>query len=113
MFKVAFRVVYRINGRCSRHPGYNPVKDAQGGIKGGCEECQALFRAYRAYLAFREAIEEFQSTVQRSITNKQARGRSGDVRRPFAPELSLPSTRRRTRGNGDAIAPEVISESYK
>jgi hypothetical protein len=113
MFKMAFRVVYRIKGRCSRHPAYNPVKDDQGGIKGGCEECQALFRAYRAYLAFREAIEEFETTVQLFITNKQARGRSGDVHRSFAPELSLPSTRRRTQGNGDAIVPEVLSESGK
>jgi hypothetical protein len=40
MFKVAFRVAYRIKGRCSRHPSYNPVKDEQGGIKGGC----GLFR---------------------------------------------------------------------
>ena len=24
MFKVAFRVVYRIKGRCSRHPADNP-----------------------------------------------------------------------------------------
>jgi hypothetical protein len=43
MFKMAFRVVCRIKGRCSRHPAYNPVKDEQGGIKGGCEECHALF----------------------------------------------------------------------
>jgi hypothetical protein len=111
MFKMAFRVVYRIKGRCSRHPAYNPVKDEQGGIKGGCEECQGLLNAYRAYLAFREAIEEFETTVQLFITNKQARGRSGNIRRAFAPELSLPSMRRRTRGNGDAIAPEVLSES--
>ena len=81
---MAFRVVYRIKGRCSRHPAYNPVKDEQGGIKGGCEECHALFRAYRAYLAFREAIEEFETTVQLFITNKQARGRSGEVRRASA-----------------------------
>jgi len=97
MFNMAFRVVYRIKGRCSRHPAYNPVKDEQGGIKG----------AYRAYLAFREAIEEFETTVQLFITNKQARGRSGEVRRAFASDLSLPSTQRRARGNGDTIAPEV------
>ena len=34
MFKVAFRLVYRIRGRCSRHPAYNPAKDEQAGIKG-------------------------------------------------------------------------------
>jgi hypothetical protein len=35
MFKRAFRLVYRVRGRCSRHPAYNPAKDAQAGIKGG------------------------------------------------------------------------------
>ena len=113
MFKMAFRVVYRIRGRCSRHPAYNPVKDEQGGIKGGCEDCHALFRAYRAYLAFREAIEEFETTVQLFITDKQARGKSGNVPRAPASELSEPSTRRRTRGIGDSITPEVLSESRK
>ena len=112
MFKLAFRVVYRIKGRCPRHPAYNPVKDEQGGIKGGCEECQSLFRAYRAYLQqVHEAIEEFETTVQFFITNKQARGRNGDARRAFAPELSLPPTRRHISGNGEAFAPEVLSES--
>jgi hypothetical protein len=111
MFKVAFRVVYRIRGRCSRHPAYNPVKDEQGGIKGGCEECYALFHAYRAYLTFREAIVEFETTVQSFITNKQARGRSGDVPRTFAPAVSLRSTRRHPQGNSDPLAPEVLLES--
>jgi hypothetical protein len=110
MFKVAFRVVYRIRGRCSRHPAYNPVKDEQGGIKGGCEECHALLRAYRAYLAFREAIEEFETTAQLFITDKQARGKSGNVTRASASEWSSPLTRRRTRGIGASIAPEVLSE---
>jgi hypothetical protein len=76
-----------------RHPAYNPVKDDQGGIKGGCEECHALFHAYRAYLAFCEAIEEFETTVQLFITNKQARGKSGDVTRASAPEVLSESSR--------------------
>jgi hypothetical protein len=105
MFKVAFRIVYRIKGRCSRHPAYNPVKDEQGGIKGECEECHALFRAYRAYLAFREAIEEFETTVQLF--------KSGNGPRASASQLSFPSTRRRKRGIGNSIAPEVLSESRK
>ena len=111
MFKMAFRVVYRIKGRCSRHPAYNPVKDEQGGIKGGCQECYALLNAYRAYLAFREAIEKFETTVQPFITNKKARGRSVNGSRTSAPELSLPVARRRTPANGNLIAPEAPSES--
>jgi len=111
MLKVAFRLVYRIRGRCSRHPAYNPVKDEQEGIKGGCEECYALFHAYRSYLALRKAIVEFETTVQSFITNKQARGKSADVHRADAPAVSLRSARRRTEGNGDELALEVLPES--
>ena len=113
MFKMAFRIVYRIKGRCSRHPAYNPVKDEQGGIKGGCEECYALLQTHRAYLTFRESIVEFETTVHSFITNKQARGRSGDVPLASAPAVSLRSRRRRTEKYGDEIAPEVLSESRK
>jgi hypothetical protein len=111
MLKVAFRVVYRIKGRCSRHPAYNPVRDEQGGIKGGCEECYALFHAYRSYITLREAIVDFETTVHSFITNKQSRGRTGDVPRAFAPAVSLRSTPRRPQGNGDALALEVLPES--
>jgi len=114
MFKMAFRVVYRINGRCSRHPAYNPVKDEQEGIKGGCKECYALLIAYRAYLAFREAIEEFETTVQPLlVTNKKARGNCVDVFRAFTPEWSLLHAQRCAPGNCNSIAPEVPSESRK
>jgi hypothetical protein len=113
MFKMAFRVVYRINGRCSRHPAYNPVKDEQEGIKGGCKECYALLIAYRAYLAFREAIKEFETAVQPLITNKKARENSVYGDHAPAPESSLPVARWRTSENGNLFAPEVRSESRK
>jgi hypothetical protein len=71
MFKVAFRLVYRIRGRCSRHPAYNPVKDEQAGIKGGCQECYGLFQAYRACLTLREAIGAFETTVHSFITTSR------------------------------------------
>jgi hypothetical protein len=89
------------------------VKDEQEGIKGGCKECYALLIAYRAYLAFREAIKEFETTVQLLLTNKKVRGKSADGPRSSTPELSLPVVRRRTPGNGSSIAPEVPSESRK
>ena len=114
MFNMAFRVVYRIRGRCSRHPAYNPVKDEQVDIKGGCNECEALLDAYRAYLAFREAIEEFETTVQLLlVAKKKAREKSIDVPQASAPELSLPLAQRCTPGNGNLIASEVPSESRK
>jgi hypothetical protein len=113
MFNMAFRVVYRIKGRCSRHPAYNPVKDEQGGIKGECPACYELLNAYRAYLAFREAIERFVTKVQPFITTKKARGGGAKGPRTSAPELSLPVALRRTPANGNLIAPEALSESRK
>ena len=111
---MAFRVVYRIKGRCSRHPAYNPVEDEQGGNKGGCNECEALLNAYRACLAFREAIEEFETAVQLLlVTNKKARGKGVDFFRAFTPELSVSHAQRCTQGNCKSIAPEVPPESCK
>ena len=104
MFKMAVRVAYRIEGRCSRHPAYNPMKDEQGGIKGECPACYELLNAYRAYLAFREAIEKFETTVHPFIATKKARGGGVNGSRTSASELSLPIARRRTPVNGDLIA---------
>jgi len=110
MFKMAFRVVYRIKGRCSRHLAYNPVKDEQGGIKGECTECYELLNAYRAYLTLRQAIEKFEITVRPFITPKKARGKSVDGPRISASELPLPLAQRRTHKSGNSIAPEAPSE---
>ena len=108
MFKVAFRVAYRIKGRCPRHLAYDPVKDEQGGIKGECTACYKLLNAYRAYLTLREAIEKFETTVQPCVTPKNARGKSGDGPRTSAPGLSLPLVQRRTPAGGNSIAPEAL-----
>lgn len=33
----------RWEGKCKRHPGYNPEKHGAAGIKGGCQDCLSLF----------------------------------------------------------------------
>ena len=111
MFKVAFQVAYRIKGLCPRHRAYNPVKDEQGGIKGECPACYELLNAYRAYLAFREAIEKFEAKVHPFITTKKARGGGVNGSRASPPELSVPVARRRTPANGNLITPEAPSEA--
>ena len=110
MFKITVRVAYRIEGRCPRHRVYNPMKDEQGGIKGECPACYELLNAYRAYLAFREAIEKFETMVQPFIITKKARGGGVNGSRTSAPEVSLPVARRRTPANCSLIAPEAPSE---
>ena len=89
MFKMAFRVAYRIKGWCPRHLAYNPVKDEQEGIKGECTACYELLNAYRTYLTFREAIEKFETKVQPFITSKKARGKSVNGSHATAFLLSL------------------------
>lgn len=32
--------------QCHKHPNYNPAKNGQGGIKGGCDLCFALFQIH-------------------------------------------------------------------
>jgi len=102
MFKLAVRAEYRIESRCPRHRAYNPIKDEQGGIKGECPACYELLNAYRAYLAFREAIEKFETMVHPFITTKKARG--GGVN-------GSPRSQRRTPANGSLIVPEAPSET--
>ncbi len=111
MFKMAVRVAYRIEGRCPRHRAYNPIKEEQGGIKGECPACYELLNAYRAYLAFREAIEKFETMVHPFITTKKARGGGAYGSCTSAPESSLPVGRRSTTANGNLIAPEAPSET--
>jgi hypothetical protein len=38
----------RLYARCAKHPRYNPEKDGQGGIKGGCADCSQLLKIYEA-----------------------------------------------------------------
>jgi hypothetical protein len=32
----------RWQGKCAKHPRFDPVLDGPGGVKGGCERCSAL-----------------------------------------------------------------------
>ena len=91
MFKLAVRVDYRIKGRCPRHPAYNPIKDEQAGIRGGCKACHELLDAYHGYLALREAIERFEAAAHPFIAVRKARRKNVQCVRPMAQELPLPA----------------------
>lgn len=32
----------RWQGKCAKHPRFDPVSEGAGGVKGGCERCAAL-----------------------------------------------------------------------
>ena len=43
---------------CDKHPRYDPGRDGQAGIKGGCYRCVELFELYTALIALtREQIK--------------------------------------------------------
>jgi hypothetical protein len=40
-----------VRAKCEKHPRYDPQKDGEAGIKGGCERCTALYKAFRQLAA--------------------------------------------------------------
>ncbi len=52
MFKLSYKLVVRerVQGKCARHPRYNPEKDGRAGIKGGCSACYSLLDLHNARL---------------------------------------------------------------
>lgn len=43
---MAYKVTFRFRGRCEKHPRYDPAKNGEGTIKGGCETCVQLYKLY-------------------------------------------------------------------
>ena len=61
MFKLTYKlnVRERVEGKCERHPRYNPEKDGRAGIKGGCSTCYSLLDLHTARLKLDAAVHEF------------------------------------------------------
>ncbi|EQD55079.1 hypothetical protein B1A_11935, partial [mine drainage metagenome] len=51
----------RIKHTCAKHPRYNPERNGQAGIVGGCPVCSQMFSLYRAKLSVESAIRDFES----------------------------------------------------
>lgn len=73
--KVQVKLKQRLEGRCPRHPGYNPVKDERDGIKGNCKTCDELNEAYQAYLELRKAVSIYEEKA-RAFVKVTGRARS-------------------------------------
>ena len=61
MFKLSYKLTVRerVQGKCDRHPRYNPEKDGRAGIKGGCSACYSLLDLHNARLKLDAAVHEF------------------------------------------------------
>ena len=61
MFKLSYKLIVRerVQGKCDRHPRYNPEKEGRAGIKGGCSACYSLLDLHNARLKLDAAVHEF------------------------------------------------------
>ena len=91
MFKLSYKLTVRerVQGKCSRHPRYNPEKDGGGGIKGGCSGCFTLFDLYQSSLALEAAAQRFQR-----LAAPWARPRQPRSRKPTPPAVELSTDER-------------------
>jgi hypothetical protein len=49
----------RVKAKCSRHPRYNPEKEAIAGIRGGCCACWDIYHLPQSRVALDRAAREF------------------------------------------------------
>jgi hypothetical protein len=54
------KLTVKIQGRCPLHPRYNPAKDGEAGIKGGCGGCLTLFELHARAAAIVETTARTQ-----------------------------------------------------
>jgi hypothetical protein len=48
---------------CPRHPRYNPEREGEAGIKGGCMICSELLQLWRQTTAFQEELHGLASRM--------------------------------------------------
>lgn len=52
----------RWDGKCPKHPRFDPRKDGPAGVKGGCETCLALWSCYQSAVA---AVRDSGGTIEK------------------------------------------------
>jgi len=59
---------YRWKGKCPKHPRYNPGKNGEAAIKGGCETCSMLFHIWKAHRRMLDHSNVFDAIQQTGHT---------------------------------------------
>lgn len=49
---MSLEITHRFKLSCPRHPRYNPERDGEAAIVGGCDICTEMVRLWRISLAF-------------------------------------------------------------
>lgn len=58
---MTLRIHIRAKAACARHPRYNPARDGEAGIKGGCVHCKELFDLHTDALRLERLLRLFAS----------------------------------------------------
>ncbi len=59
-------------GKCSKHQGYDPYADGLGGIRGGCERCQALLEIHEHYQKMLTLMRQFNPPDPKKSVRKKS-----------------------------------------
>jgi hypothetical protein len=63
-----------VRAKCERHPGYDPAKEGRGGIRAGCQRCEALLELY---LSSYDALRVLELDSAHLLTGQPTLERSG------------------------------------
>jgi hypothetical protein len=51
------KLTLKVRQKCEKHPRYDPEKDGEAGIKGGCARCALLYKLFCQLDAARAIFE--------------------------------------------------------
>ena len=58
-------------GRCSKHQGYDPEQDGEGGIRAGCGRCRLLLDIFQHHTRLVRAMREFGTSDERQKLSRK------------------------------------------
>ncbi|MDE3198942.1 MAG: hypothetical protein KGN84_21515 [Acidobacteriota bacterium] len=63
--------VVRWRGKCSKHPGFDPVIDGPEAVRGACEKCAALIEIHKCHQKMLGLMRGFAPPpVKRPVTSR-------------------------------------------
>lgn len=55
-----YKATVKVHVRCPKHRLYNPEKQGEGAIKGGCTECNTVLQIQRRVLEIRQLVKHLE-----------------------------------------------------
>jgi hypothetical protein len=67
---MSFKIGFRFDGRCTRHPRYDPKRDGRP-PDGNCEGCESLYVIHRYTKIAKRRAENANSIVARASSDRE------------------------------------------